>query len=873
MQIAAGTRLGPYEILAPIGAGGMGEVYRGRDTRLDRAVAIKVLPSHLSSSPELRERFDREARAISRVSHPNICTLFDVGHHDGVDFLVMELLEGETLADRLARGPLPLREVLRYGAEIAGALERAHREGLVHRDLKPGNVMLTRGGAKVLDFGLVKAEDPAAGGSETVQKPLTGAGSVVGTLHYMAPEQIEGKPADARTDIFALGIVLYEMATGRRPFDGTSRTTLIAAILEHDPEPLSELQPLTPPALERVVQTCLAKDPEERWQTAHDVRLQLQSISASGVTAVARAARSRRPSLREITAWIIAAAAIGAAAFLALRADRAGKPEPAFLSIVPPEDDILPEMIGVAISPDGRAIVYTAPTASADSMLWLRPLGAATATPIAGTEDAMHPFWSPDSRFIAFFAHGKLKKVPAAGGMVERIADAPAGRGGTWGSSDVIVFAPTLRGPLLRVSASGGATEPVVTTTGGGTRRWPWFLPDGRTFLFLAAGPAIRSGIYAGTIEGSEPKFVTAATMQAFYAEPGYLLTFRDGAIVAQEFDAKSLQLRGQPKALAAGVAAAQGYNLADFSVSRTGVIAMKESDLGSTQLTWFDRRGAVLGTVGQPGTLLSMRLSPRADRVLVVRADPAMRSGDVWIEEVGRLAAQRITFRDRQARGVAWSPDQREVVFGISAAQGPLDVVRKPLTEPGEEQPVVSSPSLEVPNDWSPDGRHILVQQVREETRFDLILASPDGKNERVWLATPFDEVMARFSPDGKWVAYSSNETGRHEVYVRPFPGPGTATRVSVGGGVMPAWRHDGREIFFLSPRFELMAASVTAGATLTFGEPVNLFATPAVRLFTEVQTFDPAPDGQRFLINARTGRQPPRKINLLINWTRALD
>ncbi|HVS31363.1 MAG TPA: protein kinase [Thermoanaerobaculia bacterium] len=867
-------------MVAAIGAGGMGEVYRARDTRLDRTVAIKILPSHLSATPEVRERFDREARTISRVTHPNICTLFDVGHQDGISFLVMELIEGETLADRLARGPLPLRDVLRIGAEIAAALERAHREGIVHRDLKPGNVMLARSGAKVVDFGLSKQDVSSIAGvsnGATVHKPITEEGTVLGTLHYMAPEQLEGKPADARTDLFALGVILYEMTTGRRPFNATSRTGIIALILEHDPEPVSALQPMTPPALEQVVRTSLEKDPEQRWQTAHDVRLQLQAIS-SGETASRRAHPAKRPAtLREWIAWGAALAGLAAAMFFAARGERnGGGAFPVRLSIIIPSEHVLPELIHTALSPDARRVAYIAPTASADSMLWVRPLGGFEARPLAGTEDASFPFWSPDSRFIAFFAEGKLKKIPAEGGAVQRLADAPAGRGGTWSRDDVIVFAPTLRGPLHRVAATGGKSSPAIEVPDvwPGTRRWPSFLPDGKRFLYFAVGIERPRGIYMASLDDPEERHVTDSLTQAVFVEPGHLVTAREGVLVAQAFDPDARQVSGPLVAIGESVATSIGFNFADFSLARDGTIAFKESDIATSQLTWFDRRGAMLGTVGKPGVFLAMRLSPKNDRVLVIRADPGTRTGDVWVEEIGRDAPQRLTFRDRQTRGLAWSPDQQHIAYGQSPGNTPLDVFRKPVGDPSQEQPVITNPSLEMPNDWSPDGKYILAQQIRDGTLWDLVIAPADGKEpEKTWIGGPFNEMTGRFSPDGEWVAYVSNESGRNEVYVRPFPGPGTATRVSHDGGVMPVWRRDGRELFFLSPRLELMASAVTRGATLSFAAPAVLFRPAVTNLFIEVDVFDAAADGERFLVNARVGNQVVNRLNILMNWRGELE
>lgn len=872
MQFESGIRLGPYVIVSPIGEGGMGEVYEARDTRLDRRVAVKVLPPGLGDSPQLRERFDREARLISQLNHPNICTLYDVGRHDGSAYLVMELIDGENLADRIARGPLPLRDVIRYGVDIAAALECAHRSGIVHRDLKPGNVMLTRSGAKVLDFGLAKyTEAPSPVTGATMQKPLTGAGTVVGTLQSMAPEQLDGREADARTDIFAFGLILYEMATGRRAFVGASRTSLIAAILEQDPQPMSSLQPMTPMALERIVRVCLEKDPEQRWQTAHDVRLQLQAISSSGET-VSVAPQRSRPARRELIAWIIALTGIAAASWLGWRAANVEPAPPMRFSILPTAGERLPDQIGLAVSPDGSAIAYTAPTADADRVVWLRRIDTAETKALAGTEDAHYPFWSPDGESIGFFAHGRLKKVSIQSGTVERIADAPYGRGGTWNERGQIVYAPDLRGALFMVNAAGGTpieVTPASKTPSGssGTRRWPKFVPDGKRFLFFGGGGGIGgAGVYAGSIDGIEPQRIALTASQAEFVD-GFLLFVRDGVLIAQRFDLDGLQLRGTGVALAEAVEFSTGFNRAEFSVARNGMIVFKERDVLPSQLTWFDRRGAVLGTVGQRGMIQSMRLSPSEDRVALIRIDPVTQNGDVWIEHPDGRAPQRVSFRERQTRAVVWSPDERDVLYGQSQS-GPPDVLRKSIVDASEPVTFLAAPGLEVPNDWSPDGKTVIVQQVREGTRWDLMVKNSDnGSAATPWIATSFDETSARFSPDGKWVAYATDETGRSEIYVRPFPGPGTATRVSVDGGVMPVWRGDGREIFFLTSRSDLMAAAKMAGDVPRFTTPVKLFTVSTPDLSTDAQAFDVTRDG-RFLINARTDRDPPKPMHVLLNW-----
>jgi hypothetical protein len=549
-MLAAGTSLGPYKILAPLGAGGMGEVYRAHDPRLGRDVAIKVLPPHLAATPEIRARFEREARTISQLNHPHICTLHDVGHQEGVDYLVMELLEGETLAHRLERGPLPVAEVLTLGVQIADALDRAHRAGVVHRDLKPGNLFLTKGGAKLMDFGLARAQGlaPVAGAlteSPTVSRPLTAEGTIVGTFQYMAPEQLEGKEADARADVWALGCVLYEMATGKRAFEGDSQASLIAAIMDREPPAITVLKPMSPPALEHLVRRCLAKDPGERWQSARDVMHELQWIAEVGSQAGVPAPVAKRRRRRERLAWGLTVAVVGVAivALLALWWTR--RPPAAafarFAVTAPAGGTIATDAVQVAISPDGRRLVFAIRDSAGTGRLWIRPLDSFSAQPLPGTENAFWPFWSPDSRFIAFFAEGKLQKVAVGGGPPQVVCDAPDGRGGSWSKDGVIVFAPLAMGPLLRVSADGGEVAEVARPDSMGHEtglRSPCFLPDGRHFLYVGL-PRRQADfdVYLGTLGSKEHRRIMAAGSAPVYAEPGYLLFAHGGRLVAQRFD------------------------------------------------------------------------------------------------------------------------------------------------------------------------------------------------------------------------------------------------------------------------------------------------------------------------------------------------
>ncbi|HEX9149573.1 MAG TPA: protein kinase, partial [Thermoanaerobaculia bacterium] len=627
MTLSAGSRLGPYEIVSAVGAGGMGEVYKARDTRLDRTVAVKVLPASLSENSAFRQRFEREARAISKLSHPHICTIHDVGNEAGVEYLVMEFLEGETLAERIAKGPLPLDQVLRYGIEISDALEKAHRQGVVHRDLKPANAILTKSGIKLVDFGLAKLDVPAIGSVVSslsvvptqADMGLTAQGTILGTFHYMAPEQLEGGEADGRTDIFSLGLLLYEMTTGKKAFTGKSPASLMAAILHMEPEPLSSFQPMTPPALDRIVRTCLAKDPDDRFQTAHDVRLQLQWIveGGSGVGLPAIVA-SRRKS-REKLAWAlvpVAALAAVAATVLVIRL-LSEPPRIVRSSLLPPEKSSFAFEFGpMALSPDGSRVAFVA-TSSGINRLWVRPLSGASAQPLAGTEGASNPFWSPDSRFLGFFANRKLNKIEASGGPPQSLADAPLGRGGSWNREGVILFVPNSRSVVHRVSASGGPVSTVTRLDAGASEvshRWPVFLPDGRQFLYLVqrgGGADEQNAIYAASLDGSERKHLFDANSNVVYAPPGYLLFHRERTLLARPFDPRSLRFTEEAFPVAEDVLYFATFAQAAFAASDQGLLAYQTGvSGGETQLTWLDRAGKPTGTVGAPGRLTTPRMS-----------------------------------------------------------------------------------------------------------------------------------------------------------------------------------------------------------------------------------------------------------------------
>ncbi|HEY3124483.1 MAG TPA: protein kinase, partial [Thermoanaerobaculia bacterium] len=727
MGLAAGTRLGPYEILAPLGAGGMGEVYRSRDTRLDRTVAVKVLPAHLADNAELRQRLEREARAISALSHPHICTLFDVGNQDGTEYLVMEYLEGETLADRLLKGPLPIEQVLRYGIEIADALDKAHRQGILHRDLKPGNVMLTKSGVKLLDFGLARLGAPGKGAvfsrlsiapTELPDAALTAEGTILGTFQYMAPEQLEGKEADARSDIFSFGAVLYEMATARKAFTGKSQASLIAAILEHEPTPISTVQPMTPPALERVVKTCLAKDPEERWQTAHDVMLELRWIAQAGSQAGAPAPVVARRRNRERIAWSAFALSAAAAVLLAVGyLRRAPAPLQVFRSSI-----LLPSTFGFGhaeLSPDGTRLVFRGSAADGNSILWTRSLNSLSAEPLPGTQDAFFPFWSPDGRAIGFFANKKLKRIEASGGAPLTLCDAD-GVGGSWSREGVILFA-LASGPIYRIDAGGGAPRAVTKLDARlheTTHRYPVFLPNGRHFFYLAgnlagaaedpANPA--NMIHVGTLDGKADKAVMPAYSGVLYAS-GYLLFRREDNLFAQGFDEKNLRLFGEPRSLGQEVRQPLDFwRRATFSVSRNGVLIYEPPVRTERQMVWLDREGRRSGALGEPTVQVDPRLSPDGKSVAVTLADPSTRKRDIWIFDLARGVKSRFTAGPSDNFSPVWSPDGNRLLFS-SDRKHQADLYEKPLAG-GEEKPVYEAEGQKFAHDWSSDGSLVALDE-----------------------------------------------------------------------------------------------------------------------------------------------------------------
>jgi len=873
----------------------MGEVYKARDTRLERTVAVKVLPRHLSESSEVRQRFEREAKTISSLSHPHICALYDVGNQDGVEYLVMEFLEGETLADRLGRGPLPSEQVLRYGIEMADALDKAHRQGIVHRDLKPGNVMLTKSGVKLLDFGLAKAL-PSPGrrgaGSEGLTSlptmahaPLTQEGTILGTFQYMAPEQLEGKEADARTDIFAFGAVLYEMATGQKAFSGRSQASLIGAIMHTEPPPVSTVQPMTPPALDRVVKTCLAKDAEDRFQTAHDVKLQLQWIVEGGSLVGLPAPVAARRKSRERLAWGVAVAAVGAALALALVLSSRPRESPRILqsAILPPEKTAFAFDAGpMALSPDGRRLAFVAPTGEGSNLLWILPLDSGSAQPLAGTAGVTYPFWSPDSRFVGFFAGGKLKKIDASGGPPQTLCDATQGRSGTWNREGVIVFCPSPRESLYRVSSAGGAPAPATeldTSKSEYSHRYPFFLPDGRHFVYLAQGIGTGTqggphALYAGSLDSKERKLLARTNSNVVFAPSspgaarGHLLFSRDRTLLAQPFDTKRLHVTGEAFPVGEKVQYFANFGFAVFTASENGLLAYQAGGAGAlSQLAWFDRSGKQLEVAAPPAEYLRPRISHDGRRVAVDITDPQAGHSDIWIYDLARRVSTRFTFEPVDNIFPIWPPDDGRILFA-SNRKGQFDLYQKTSSGTGSDEVFFAQESVKLPSDWSLDGRFVLYQMIsaRSKTGFDLWIYSVQEKKAFAFFSTPAAEILGCFSPDARWIAYQSDESGKPEVYVTPFPGHGGKWLISAGGGGQPAWSRDGREIFYLSADNKLMAVEVKADSTFEAGTPRVLFD---IRLkATNGRRYDVAADGKRFLINTPVGEVKANPITLVQNW-----
>jgi Tol biopolymer transport system component len=862
----------------------MGEVYRARDTRLDRTVAIKVLPQHLADTPEARQRFEREARAVSALNHPHICTLHDVGSQDGTEYLVMEYLEGETLAARLEKGPLPLEQVLKLGVEISDALDKAHRQGIIHRDLKPGNIMLTKSGAKLLDFGLAKAALPPASAvtltAVTRTTPVTQQGTIVGTFQYMSPEQVEGKEVDARSDIFSFGAVLYEMLTGQRAFPGKSQLSVASAILEKEPAPISTVKPMTPPALDHAIKKCLAKIPDERWQSAADVKHEIDWISQAsaeslaGFTATGKK-KSRIGALGLALGAIVLVAAGATTIFLNFRRETPGPVIRGTLTM--PPNVTLQTMGDQAGSPqvsrDGRNLVF-AGLSEGKQMLYVRPLNSTFARPLAGTERGKFPFWSSDGKSVGFFADGQLKRADLAGGPPLVLASAPDGRGGTW-AGDTILFTPDIYQVIYRVSASGGQPSPVtkLDRSQHTTHRWPHFLPDGKHFLYLAAnhisGKEGNSAIYGASVEGGEAKFIFRNNGSVLFAS-GYLAYFRDGTLMAQEFDPGRTELRGDATPVGEVLRETGNWGVM-ATASENGVLIYQSGEFQRHSIRWFDQSGRSLGPSLGSEDLVDLRLSPDGNRAAVVQNEGPTGSLYVWNLKTGTQT--RLTFTDALWSAV-WSPDAKRVVYSATKpGMQKADLYSKLADGSGEAQVLLTSGLRDEPTDWTADGRYIIFS--RGEIGAQRVWVLPlfgDRKPFPLYPNADYDHNSARVSPNGKWIAYVSRESGPLQLFVTSFPSGASKWQVSPATVGDFRWRADGKELYFLAQDGNMMVASiqesggsfVVSGARTMFRSP---FASSRLRMIFDIE----GKPGGRFIGEvAPEGNSLP--LNVVTNWTAEL-
>jgi len=892
MRLSTGDKLGPYEITGLIGKGGMGEVYRGTDTRLGRPVAIKV------SSREFNDRFEREAKAISALNHPNICTLYDIGPN----YLVMEFVEGDLLSKMIEeRGPLGLDKALAYAVQIVDALAAAHAKGVIHRDLKPGNIIITKNGVKVLDFGLARLTtermpSSSADNVETVTEPITRAGAILGTLYYMAPEQVEAKEADERSDIFSFGVVFYEMITGQRPFIGDTQAATLASLMKDPPPPMSQRQPAVPRALERMVRKSLEKKPDDRWQSARDLKPMLEMIDldapppSSASASVPISVPEPTPSPKPRKAWLWPAAAAVFAVIAAVSAWAVWfKPAPParasrFDITLPPDVDFNTYL---SVSPDGHKVVFTA--SGTQSGIWIRDLDTLEWRRLTGTEGAQSPFWSPDSRFLGFAVGNELKKIEVSGGPPQTLCTVPQIAGtGAWSRDGMIVFGVRAGGPIRRVSASGGVPAEITavdTARGEQFHALPTFLPDGKHFLYLRQGPTEVAGIYAASLDAKPAEQSRERILASAFGAPyvdGNLFFMREGTLMVQPFDAGKLQLRGEPVPLAehVGTVGSGGY----FSVSPTGVLAYRSGTTATTgtfQSSWFDRQGKLTGAAGEPSPDRGMRLSPDAMRAAGRDAGVQGR-GDIWMLELARSVRTRLTFRQNNGSFPVWSPDGNSIVF--SSGDTPLDTIyQKAASGAGQESELLKKPGEpKFPTSWSRDGRFLLYFTVlAPQTGSDLWVLSLAGDRKPVLLlGTKFNEGYGSFSPDGRWVAYASDESGRPEIYVRPFISSGSSGpslgdgkwQVSKDGAVLaqnmgpPRWRNDGKEIVFAGPNNAVMAVEVNgSGPAFQLGTPKPLFTAPLNN------GGDVTADDKRFLLTVApgTGLQAAQTpITVVLNW-----
>ena len=878
---STGRTIGPYKIAEHLGSGGMGEVYVAQDIRLGRKVAIKLLPSHYARSEERVRRLNQEARAAGALNHPNILTVYDVGTHEGSPYVVSELLEGQTLRLRLDGTPLPPRKAMDYASQIARGLSAAHDKGIVHRDLKPENLFLTQDGrVKILDFGLAKLKEPNLRSSvdtEAATTPLvTEPGMILGTVGYMSPEQVRGKETDHRSDIFSFGAVLYEMLTGKRAFHKESAAETMNAIVNEEPPELAETNRNLSPGLERVVRHCLEKNPDERFRSAHDLAFALDALMGSSgqtstVDPMTGPSRSRERLWKTAAIALLIVGTVALGILYSRRPQTQGSHAVQFL-ISPTEPQTFANGV---ISPDGRRLAINVWDTSGMSMLSVRGLESLDIRMLPGTETAGSTtgFWSPDSQFIGFFSAGKLKKVEAAGGPPQTICDARNGFGGAWNREGVIVFAPQDSSGLYRVSANGGIPTPVTTLDEARqetSHRWPAFLPDGKHFLYLAqSSKDENSGIYVGTLDSKSTKRLIDTNVAGAYASPGFLLFTRERTLMAQAFDADRLEFTGDAFPVTEELNRSIVLGQAGFSVSNDVLTYMRFAEQRG-RLEWFDRTGKPLGAIGSSGMYINLSLSRDGRKVAAARVDAHTGTRDLWLFDISRSTLVRFTFNPEDDWLPIWSPDGNRIAFA-SDQDGPGNLYQKPSSGAASDEQILKTNERKWPTDWSSDGRYIVYTSSSSKTRLDLWILPMEGKRTPFpYIQTQFNEDNAKFSPDGKFIAYSSDESGRYEVYVQTFPWSGSKWQISTGGGVQPSWRRDGKELFYISPERKVIAVDIKADSPIfEAGSIKTLFQTRLPDYPGPRNYYDVSGDGQHFLMNSILNDANATPINVVVNWT----
>lgn len=889
MKFSSGSMLGPYEIIAPLGAGAMGEVYQARDTRLKRQVAVKVLPSEFSTDKERLQRFEKEAHSASALNHPNIVTIHEIGQIDSSPYIVMELVDGKTLREILSSGPLPLRKMLNIATQIAEGLAKAHSAGIVHRDLKPENLMITKEGLiKILDFGLAKLtliESSADRKSQTPTIGETHPGLILGTVMYMSPEQACGLPVDFRSDQFSFGIILYEMLTGKQPFQRNSIAETISAVLNEEPGMNDSVHLNIPEPLRWILESCMVKDSEGRYASTKDLARDLARIRdrlSANVTSAEALFQSapHKNKLKHLIA-AISGLAILATVIILITTSSTKRPEPGptiRFAVHSPEKSTF-NFIGrdagpVAISPDGRRLAFSTTTQEGRRLLFVHSLDKLVAQSLNGTDGASYPFWSYDSRSIGFFADGKLKKIESTGGAVQTLTDAPLGRGGTWNKDGVIVFSPGVFHPLYRISSAGGATTPVTKIAKGElSHRWPHFLPDGQHFVYLEFKPS-REGVImvhdvrVGSLDNMDSQFLLKSNSRVAYASPGYLLSIRESTLMAIPFDAKSLRITGEPLPIADNAQVYLNTASAIFSASENGNLAYQAGGTPTvSQLIWFDRSGKQVNAIGPPSDYEDPHISPDGSKVALNKLDPQTGVSNIWIYDLSSGTDTRFTFSRSFDHNPIWSPDKSKIVFD-SNRKGPAGLYQRSLIGTEGEELLFDSDEEKTPTDWSPDGQIIIYQSSNLKNRWDLWTLPLSGdRKPRPLLRNEYNEMDGRISPNGKWLAYTSDESGLREVYVSAISGSSGKWQISTAGGSQPKWRRDGKEIYYLAADRKLMAVPIQDSDHFQAGTANPLFETRS--RYTGNSAYDVTSDGQRFLINTVVSGQTSTPITVVINWT----